>query len=297
MNAFLIAALIVLPLLLAFLAAPAWVAALIMLVITVASVYLGSALPITIIAAVLAVPLLIASIPPIRRALLTNRLYDWFGKVMPPMSDTEREALESGTVWWDAELFSGRPNWKHLLSTPAPSISEEEQAFVDGPVEELCSMLDDWQIGRDQDLPKPVWDFILKHRFFSMIIPKAYGGLDFSAQGNAAVVTKIATRNHSAATTIMVPNSLGPGELLHYFGTDEQKNYYLPRLAAGDEIPCFALTSPLAGSDAASMPDKGIVCMGEHNGERVLGLKVSWDKRYITLAPVATLVALNAKPT
>ena len=156
-------------------------------------------------------------------------------------------------------------------------------------------MLDDWRIYNDQDLPPEVWEHLKKHRFFSMIIPKQYGGLDFSAQGNGAVVTKIATRNSSAATTVMVPNSLGPGELLHNFGTEAQKNYYLPRLASGEEIPCFALTSPLAGSDAASMPDKGIVCKGTHNGEEVLGLRVSWDKRYITLAPVATLVGLAFK--
>jgi len=295
MNALLVAALILLPIALAFFAAPAWLAALSLIALATAAAYFQGSLIITVIAGVLSLPLVLASIPPLRRALLSNRLYDWFGTVMPPMSDTEREALESGTVWWDAELFSGRPRWKKLLKTPAPSISAEEQAFVDGPVEELCRMLDDYQIGRDQDLPREVWDFILKERFFSMIIPKEYGGLDFSAQGNAAVVTKIASRNHSAATSVMVPNSLGPGELLHYFGTEEQKKHYLPRLASGDEIPCFALTSPLAGSDAASMPDKGIVCMGEHNGEQVLGLRVSWDKRYITLAPVATLVGLAFK--
>ena len=295
MNALLIVALILLPIVLAYFAAPAWLAAGLMIGLTAGAIYLQAHLAIPVIAAVLSIPLVIAAIPPLRRALLTNALFNWFRKVMPAMSSTESEALESGTVWWDAEIFSGRPKWKKLMKTPAPSLTDEEQAFMEGPVEELCKMLDDWQIGQDQDLPKEAWDFILKNRFFSMIIPKEYGGLDFSAQGNAAVVTKIASRNHSAAVTIMVPNSLGPGELLHYFGTKEQKNHYLPRLASGEDIPCFALTSPLAGSDAASMPDKGIVCMGEHNGEQVLGLKVSWDKRYITLAPVATLVGLAFK--
>jgi len=211
------------------------------------------------------------------------------------MSDTEREALESGTTWWDAELFSGRPKWRKLLAHPKPSLSAEEQAFLDGPVEELCQMLDQWQIGLDHDLPAEVWEFIRNNRFLAMIIPKEYGGLEFSAQGNAAVVSKISSCNQTAAVSVMVPNSLGPGELLHYFGTQAQKEHYLPRLASGKEVPCFALTSPLAGSDAASMPDKGVVCKGQFDGKEVLGLRVSWNKRYITLAPVATVVGLAFK--
>jgi len=286
---------ILLPLVLAYFAAPAWLAALLATTAAVGAFWSGLQPAVGVLAGLIALPLIIAAVPPLRRALVTNRLFDWFRKVLPAMSDTEREALESGTTWWDAEIFSGRPKWKHLMKHPAPSLTDEEQAFLDGPAEELCRMLDDWQIYNDQDLPPEVWAHLKKHRFFSMIIPKQYGGLDFSAQGNAAVVAKIATRNSSAATTVMVPNSLGPGELLHNFGTETQKNHYLPRLASGDEIPCFALTSPLAGSDAASMPDKGIVCKGTYKGEEVLGLKVSWDKRYITLAPVATLVGLAFK--
>jgi acyl-CoA dehydrogenase len=240
--------------------------------------------------------LVLLAVTPLRRALLSGPLFSWFKTVLPAMSATEKEALDAGTVWWDAELFSGRPDWKKLFDMPAPSLTREEQAFVDGPVEELCHMLDDWKINRDlRDLPPEVWKFIREKRFLSMIIPKEYGGLDFSAQGNAAVVTKISTRSLSAAVSVMVPNSLGPGELLMHFGTDEQKQRYLPRLARGEEIPCFALTSPLAGSDAASMPDEGIVCRKMIDGREVLGLSVTWDKRYITLAPVATLLGLAFK--
>jgi acyl-CoA dehydrogenase len=286
---------LLIPLAAAYFSAPAWLAAALMLGASAAAFAVGAHAAVGVVAALIALPLIVAAVPPLRQALVTNRLFDWFRKVLPAMSDTEREALESGTTWWDAELFSGRPKWKKLMDAQRPSLSAEEQAFLDGPVDELCRMLDEWQVYNDQDLPSEVWEHLKKHRFFSMIIPKEYGGLGFSAQGNGAVVTKIATRNHSCATTVMVPNSLGPGELLHYFGTDEQKNHYLPRLASGEDIPCFALTSPLAGSDAASMPDKGIVCMGEHNGEQVLGIRVTWDKRYITLAPVATLVGLAFK--
>jgi acyl-CoA dehydrogenase len=233
------------------------------------------------------------AVKPLRRLLISNRLFSVYRKVMPRLSNTEREALEAGTVWWDAELFSGKPRWRRLLRQPAPSLTEREQKFINGPVEELCLMLDDWEISEKyRDLPEAVWRFIRENRFFGMIIPEEFGGLEFSAQANSAVVMKIASRNVTAAVTVMVPNSLGPGELLLHYGTKEQKNYYLPRLASGEEIPCFALTSPLAGSDAGSMPDKGIVCRGEFEGEEVLGLRVSWDKRYITLAPVATLLGL-----
>ena len=236
------------------------------------------------------------AIKPLRRLFISNRLFSVYRKVMPKLSSTEREALEAGTVWWDAELFSGKPRWRRLLRQPAPHLTEREQEFINGPVEELCLMLDDWEIcDQHQDLPEAVWQFIRDNRFFSMIIPEAYGGLEFSAQANSAVVLKLASRNITAAVTVMVPNSLGPGELLMHYGTDEQKSYYLPRLASGEEIPCFALTSPLAGSDAGAMPDKGIVCKGEFEGEEVLGLRVSWNKRYITLAPVATLLGLAFK--
>ncbi|MDX2417195.1 MAG: acyl-CoA dehydrogenase [Xanthomonadales bacterium] len=233
------------------------------------------------------------AIKPLRRLFISNRLFSLFRKVMPKLSSTEREALEAGTVWWDAELFSGKPRWRRLLRQPAPGLSEREQAFINGPVEELCLMLDDWEIcDKYQDLPEPVWQFIAEQGFFSMIIPEEYGGLEFSAQANSAVVMKIASRNVTAAVTVMVPNSLGPGELLLTYGTEEQKEYYLPRLASGQEIPCFALTSPLAGSDAGAMPDTGIVCKDTFEGKEVLGLRLNWNKRYITLAPVATLLGL-----
>lgn len=242
---------------------------------------------------ILAVTLLGFAIRPLRRLLISNRLLPLFRKVLPKMSDTEREALEAGTVWWDAELFSGRPRWRRLLKTPKPSLPEREQAFLDGPVEELCRMLDDWEIcDHYRRLPDPIWKFLRKHRFFSMIIPESYGGLGFTAQGNSAVVMKLASRNLTAAVTVMVPNSLGPGELLLHYGTDAQKDHYLPRLASGEDIPCFALTGPTAGSDAAGMPDTGVVCMGEHEGEQVLGFRLNWNKRYITLAPVATVLGL-----
>ena len=230
---------------------------------------------------------------PLRRLFISNRLFGLFRKVMPRLSATEREALEAGTVWWDAELFSGKPRWRRLLRQPKPGISEREQEFIDGPVEQLCLMLDDWDIcDKHQDLPEAAWKYIRENGFFGMIIPQEHGGLEFSAQANSAVVMKLASRNMTAAVTVMVPNSLGPGELLMHYGTDEQKNYFLPRLASGEEIPCFALTSPLAGSDAGAMPDKGIVCKGEFEGKPVLGLRLTWNKRYITLAPVATLLGL-----
>ena len=235
------------------------------------------------------------NIPPLRR-MATERVLVLFRHIMPRMSRTEQEALEAGTVWWDGELFSGRPDWKQLLSNPAPALSEEEQAFLDGPVNELCRMLDDWEISeRYHDLPPEVWQFIKEKGFFGMIIPKEYGGLGFSALGHSSVVMKIATRSMAAAVTVMVPNSLGPAELLLHYGTDEQKDYYLPRLARGEEVPCFALTGPEAGSDAGAMPDRGEVCMGAFKGERVLGIRLNWEKRYITLGPVATVLGLAFK--
>jgi acyl-CoA dehydrogenase len=245
---------------------------------------------------IITVTLMGFSIKPLRRLLISDRLFSLYRKVMPSMSKTEREALEAGTVWWDGELFSGRPRWRRLLRMSPPSLTEREQAFLDGPVEELCRMLDGWQISNhDRKLPKQVWSFLCQHRFFSMIIPEEYGGLGFSAQANSAVVMKLSSRNLTAGVTVMVPNSLGPAELLLHYGTDQQKAQYLPRLASGEEVPCFALTSPLAGSDAGSMADTGVVCMGEFNGEEVLGLRLNWDKRYITLAPVATVIGLAFK--
>ncbi len=232
----------------------------------------------------------------VRREKITRPLLDIYRKMLPSMSDTEREALEAGSVWWDGELFSGMPQWDRLMSYPAPKLSEEEQAFLDGPCEELCQMLDDWEICHElADLPKSVWDFIIEKKFFAMIIPKQYGGLEFSAYANASVITKLASRNATASSTVGVPNSLGPAELLLHYGTEEQKNHYLPGLAAGTEIPCFALTSPQAGSDAAAIIDKGIVCKGKWNGKTITGIRLTWDKRYITLAPVATVLGLAFK--
>ena len=232
-------------------------------------------------------------ITPLRRLLISDRLYGLFRKALPKMSATEQEALAAGTVWWDREIFSGRPRWKTLLKVPAPALSDEEQAFLDGPVEDLCRMADDWEIcDTHRRLPEDIWTFIREHRLFGMIIPKAYGGLGFSAQAHSAVVMKLASRNLTTAITVMVPNSLGPAELLLHYGTEQQKDHYLPRLAKGEAIPCFALTSPSAGSDAASISDSGVVCRGMHEGREVLGLRLNWDKRYITLAPVATLLGL-----
>ena len=245
---------------------------------------------------IVAVTLIGFAIAPLRRLLISDRLYGVFRKVLPTVSQTEQEALDAGTVWWEGEIFTGRPRWRKLLKIPAPSLTEKEQAFLDGPVEELCRMTDDWEICEThRRLPDRIWDFIREHRMFGMIIPEEYGGLEFSAQANSAVVMKLASRNLTTAITVMVPNSLGPGELLLHYGTEEQKSYYLPRLAQGKEIPCFALTSPSAGSDAASMSDVGIVCKGEYQGKKVLGLKLHWNKRYITLAPVATLLGLAFK--
>ncbi|NLY59069.1 MAG: acyl-CoA dehydrogenase [Gammaproteobacteria bacterium] len=231
-----------------------------------------------------------------RRRSITTPLFHWFRKVLPPISDTEREALEAGTVWWDGEIFSGQPDWDRLHSYPQPTLTEEEQAFLDGPVEELCRMTNEWQITTElQDLPETIWAFIKSNGFFGLIIPSEYGGKGFSAYAHSQIAMKLASRSGDLGSTVMVPNSLGPAELLMQYGTDEQKRYYLPRLAAGEEVPCFALTAPEAGSDAGSMPDKGIVCRDMWQGQEVLGLRVTWEKRYITLGPVATLLGLAFK--
>ena len=216
-----------------------------------------------------------------------------YRRILPDMSQTEKEAIDAGTVWWDADLFSGRPDWERLLATPAPRLSAEEQAFLDGPVEEACAMANDWEVTHERyDLSPQLWQFLKDKGFFGMIIPKKYGGLGFSALAHSEVVTKLSSSCNALAVTVMVPNSLGPAELLLHYGTDEQKNHYLPRLAKGQEIPCFALTSPEAGSDAASIPDFGVVCKGTWQGKEVLGMRLTWDKRYITLGPVATLLGL-----
>jgi acyl-CoA dehydrogenase len=230
---------------------------------------------------------------PLRRALISDRLLAVFRRIMPPMSQTEAEAINAGTVWWDADLFSGAPEWKKLLDLPAPSLTPEEQAFLDNETEQLCAMSNDWeQTHHNYDMPPEVWKFIKDKGFLGMIIPKRYGGKEFSATMHSEVVMKLSTRCSAAAVSVMVPNSLGPAELLLHYGTEEQKNHYLPRLARGEEIPCFALTNPHAGSDAAAIPDLGIVCKGTWKGKEVLGMRVTWDKRYITLGPVATLLGL-----
>jgi acyl-CoA dehydrogenase len=240
---------------------------------------------------------LLFDIPFLRRKCMTDYLLRAFRKVMPRMSQTEQEALEAGTVWWDAELFTGHPDWNKLLRFPTPVLTADEQAFLDGPVEELCHKLDDWRINEElHDLPPEAWKFIKDHGFFGMIIPKKYGGLEFSALAHSTVVMKIASRSITAAVTVMVPNSLGPGELLLHYGTEDQKNYYLPRLARGEEVPCFGLTSLDAGSDAASMTDTGVVSRGNFRGKsNVLGIRLNWEKRYITLGPVATVLGLAFK--
>ncbi len=232
-----------------------------------------------------------------RQRWITGPIFKLFKSVTPRMSQTEKEALEAGNVWWDGELFSGRPKWRRLRDLAPPHLSTEEQAFIDGPVNTVCAMLDDWKItNEDYDLPTDVWQYLKDNGFFSMIIPKKYGGLEFSAFAHSEVVLKISTRSVSAAVTVMVPNSLGPGKLLQEYGTEEQKNHYLPRLAKGLDIPCFALTSPHAGSDAGAIPDYAIVCKQDFDGEKdVLGMRVTWNKRYITLGPVATILGLAFK--
>ena len=274
---------------------PLWIWSLVVVVVLVVGTLLAQSVTGAlwvgwILAVVILVPL---NIRPLRRLLVSNRLLPLFRSALPPMSQTEREALEAGSVWWEGELFRGQPRWRQFFAMPAPGLSEEEQAFLDGPVQELCDMLDDWEITAERyDLPQRVWQFIKEHRFFAMIIPKEYGGLGFSAAAHSAVVMKIASRSTTAAVIVMVPNSLGPAELLLRYGTEDQRRHYLPRLAKGQEIPCFALTSPEAGSDAASITDRGVVCKEIFQGKETLGIKLNWEKRYITLGPVATVLGL-----
>jgi len=241
-------------------------------------------------------PTIFLGVPEIRQTSLSFPLLKRIKTVLPPMSDTERDAIEAGSVWWESELFRGAPDWGQLLHYKTPALSDEEAAFLDGPVEQLCSMIDDWDITHNRmDLPEELWTFLKQHGFFGMIIPKKYGGLEFSAYGHSCVVMKISARSISVGVTVMVPNSLGPGELILHYGSEAQKNHYLPRLADGREIPCFALTGPDAGSDAGSIPDTGVVCKGNFEGKQVLGLNLNWEKRYITLGPVATVLGLAFK--
>lgn len=250
---------------------------------------LWSVIPLWIMLAVL----VLLNIDSLRIRLISRPFLRTYKKMLPTMSSTEADALAAGTVWWDGELFTGAPKWERLLSAEPPKLTAEEQAFIDGPTEELCRMIDEWDIThRRADLSPEMWTFIRQHRFFAMIIKKQYGGLEFSNYAHSCVLVKIASKSATVSSTICVPNSLGPGELLQHYGTEEQKNHYLPRLARGEDIPCFALTGPRAGSDAASIPDIGVVCRGQYHGQEVLGIKLNFSKRYITLAPVATLVGL-----
>ncbi|KAF0815458.1 Acyl-coenzyme A dehydrogenase [Andreprevotia sp. IGB-42] len=288
-------------LLLAYVRAPLWLSSLAALAAVGFGVYCRGAHIGWLVAVVLVLAAL--NIKPLRRALITGPLFGIFKKITPPMSQTEQEAVDAGTVWWDRDLFSGKPDFSKLHNYPAPKLSAEEEAFLNGPTEQLCAMLDDWKITTEtKDLPPEVWQFIKDQGFLGMIIKREYGGKAFSNYAHARVVTKIATRSGSAAVTVMVPNSLGPGELLQHYGTEAQKNYYLPRLAKGVDIPCFALTSPEAGSDAGGIPDFGVVTRGSYTdpltGEQhddVLGIRLSWEKRYITLGPVATVLGMAFK--
>lgn len=248
----------------------------------------------------LLVPLVLILLPfnllSVRRAMFSKPMLQTFQKVMPPMSRTEKEAIDAGTTWWEGDLFRGNPDWEKLHNYPQPRLTEAEQAFLEGPVAEACRMANDFQITHEMaDLPPELWAYLKEHRFFAMIIKKEYGGLEFSAYAQAQVLQKLAGISGILAITVGVPNSLGPGELLQHYGTEEQKDHYLPRLARGQEIPCFALTSPEAGSDAGAIPDTGVVCMGDWQGQQVLGMRLTWNKRYITLAPIATVLGLAFK--
>jgi acyl-CoA dehydrogenase len=270
----------------------AWVSAAAMLILAWRISEPITSWPVLFSAALLVIATFIFGIPAIRRRLLSTHLMRFARSSMPRMSDSERIAIEAGTIWWDGELCSGRPDWRKLLDFEPQPLSERERAFLEGPVDELCRLIDDWQITQDRGFPQEVWDFLKRQRFFGLIIPQEFDGLGFSAIAHSAVVTKVASRSIPVACTLMVPNSLGPAELLLHYGTDEQRKYYLPRLASGEEIPCFALTEPHAGSDAAASRSKGVVCHGMFDGKETIGLRITMNKRYITLAPVATLIGL-----
>ena len=280
---------------LAYVSAPGWLWVATAVVMAVGGWMVG-ALPF-LVCLILLVPVVLLSpallFPDLRKKLLTGPALNAFRRVLPPMSETERTAIEAGTVGWDAQIFSGKPEWKQLMDVPAAQLSNEEQAFFDTHVQELCQMSDDWSSSHhNYDLPPQVWDKIKSSGILGMIIPKQYGGLGFSALAHSQFVTTLSTRCSATAVSVMVPNSLGPAELLMHYGTEAQKNYYLPRLAKGVDLPCFALTNPHAGSDAGSIPDTGVVCYGEYKGERTLGFRITCDKRYITLAPIATVIGL-----
>lgn len=232
----------------------------------------------------------------IRQRCLTRPLLKLYRKIMPEMSSTEKDAIDAGTTWWEGDLFCGAPDWQKLHNFPVPRLSAEEKAFLEGPVEELLAMTDDWHITHERaDLPPEIYQYLKDKGFFAMIIKKEYGGLEFSAYAQSCVLQKLTSKSMILSSTVGVPNSLGPGELLQHYGTPEQKNYYLPRLAKGLEVPCFALTSPEAGSDAGAIPDTGIICKGQWEGKEIVGMRLTWNKRYITLAPIATVLGLAFK--
>ena len=242
------------------------------------------------------VPMAGLNLPDLRRETVTRPLLAAYRRMLPRISQTERDALEAGNVWWEGELFSGNPDWEQLLKLPAPQLTDEEQAFLDGPTDELCQMIDDWEVTHElADLPQPVWEFMRRRGFFALIIPKKYGGMGFSPLACSMILCKVSTRSATASSIMGVPNSLGPAELLLHYGTEEQRERWLPGLANGDEVPCFALTSPRVGSDATAITDTGVICRGDYDGEEVIGIRLNWDKRYITLAPIATVLGLAFK--
>ncbi|MFT5285670.1 MAG: acyl-CoA dehydrogenase [Planctomycetota bacterium] len=255
----------------------------------------GSTTAFTIFGTLAAIVIVVGGVPMLRRSFVSKPLMPLVAKMLPSMSATEREALDAGTVWWDADLFSGNPDWKKLIDYRGKELTEEEREFLAGPVEAVCGMVTDYDLGELGDLPDEVWAFLKTNGFFGMIVPKEYGGLGFSALAHSAIITKLASRSVGLSVTVMVPNSLGPAELILHYGTQEQKDHYLPRLASGEDIPCFALTEPSAGSDAGSITSSGVVCKGMWQGEEVLGMRLNWDKRYITLAPIADLIGLAFK--
>ena len=249
--------------------------------------------PLTLLAWIPAVVLLALCYGPIRRALLIRPAFGAVSKILPAVSDTETQALEAGTVGWDAQLFSGTPDWSKLRAVPGVELTDEERIFLDGPTEELCRMIDDWEIRHNErEIPERIWKFVSDKGFLGMLISKEHGGLGFSAQAQSLILGKVSSRSPDVATIVMVPNSLGPGELIEKYGTPEQKEHYLPRLAKGQEVPCFGLTGPTSGSDAATMRDIGVVTKGQHQGKEALGIRLDWEKRYITLGPKATLLGL-----
>lgn len=235
------------------------------------------------------------NIPNLRRHYITSKLFSEIKPKLPTISQTEQEVLAAGDVWWEGQLFTGKPNWSKFLHFPAPKLTLEEQNFLQNQVNHLCAMLQDWEIVNEADLPEEVWDYIKKEKFFGLVAPKKYGGHGFSAFAHSTIVMKIASRSYSAAVAIMVPNSVGLAEFILHYGTEEQRSQYLPKFVKGEEIPCFALTAPEAGSDAGSMPDSGEIVWDAYQGEKVLGVRLNFDKRYITLAPVATMIGLAFK--